>query len=128
MNLNSVTITGYLTRDPELKYIGDGKTALCEFGIALNRRYKTPSGEKKEEVTFVDCKAFGRQAGIINDHLGKGSLVGIIGRLEQDRWEDKEGHKRDKMRVVVREVEFGPRDSARSEVPARDDRVPEPPF
>jgi single-strand DNA-binding protein len=89
MNLNKVTIAGRLTRDPEIKYTSQG-TAIADFGLAVNRYWKDTSGEKKEEVTFLDVTAYGRPAEIIQEYLKKGSPVYIEGRLQLDSWTDKQ--------------------------------------
>ncbi|WP_428937913.1 single-stranded DNA-binding protein [Fontivita pretiosa] len=100
-NYNRVILCGNLTRDPQLRYL-PSQTAVADFGIACNRRFKTASGEDREEVMFIDCAAFGRQAEIINQYCQKGRLILIEGRLKLDTWEDKQGGgKRSKHSVVV---------------------------
>jgi single-strand DNA-binding protein len=105
-NYNKVILMGNLTRDPQMKYL-PSQTAVVEFGIASNRRYKTQSGEQKDEVTFVDCTAFGRTGEVINQYFTKGKPIFIEGRLKYDQWEDKQGGgKRHKLTVVVESFEF----------------------
>lgn len=104
-NLNKVMLIGNLTRDPDLKYTA-GNQAVCELGLAVNRRYKTKEGEDREETTFVDCEAWGKQAEILKQYLTKGRPLFIEGRLKLDQWEDKEGQKRSKMRVVIENFQF----------------------
>lgn len=104
-NLNKVMLIGNLTRDPDLKYTA-GNQAVCELGLAVNRRYKTKEGEDREETTFVDCEAWGKQAEILKQYLSKGRPVFIEGRLKLDQWEDKDGGKRSKMRVVIENFQF----------------------
>ena len=89
-SFNKVILLGNLTRDPQLKYL-PSQTPLVEFGLACNRRFKTQSGEDREEVLFVDCSAFGRQAEIINQYCQKGRPLFVEGRLKYDTWEDKQG-------------------------------------
>ena len=110
---NKVILMGNLTRDPQMKYL-PSQTAVVEFGLACNRRYKTQSGEQKEEVTFVDCTAFGRTGEVINQYFTKGKPIFIEGRLKYDQWEDKQGGgKRHKLTVVIESFEFvGGRDGA----------------
>jgi len=110
---NKVILMGNLTRDPQMKYL-PSQTAVVEFGLACNRRYKTQSGEQKEEVTFVDCTAFGRTGEVINQYFTKGKPIFIEGRLKYDQWEDKQGGgKRHKLTVVSESFEFvGGRDGA----------------
>jgi single-strand DNA-binding protein len=105
-NFNKVILAGNLTRDPELRYTPKG-LAICKFGLAINRNWTTESGEKKEEVTFVDIDAFGRQAETIAQYLKKGGGVMIEGRLRLDQWDDKQtGQKRSKLGVVVEGFQF----------------------
>ncbi len=102
---NKVLLMGNLTRDIELKYT-PGNQAVAEIGLAVNRRYRTKEGENKEEVTFVDCEAWGRTAEVMNQYLAKGRPVFIEGRLKLDQWQDKDGKNRSKLRVVVDSFEF----------------------
>lgn len=105
-NLNKVMLIGNLTRDPEIKYTPKG-TAIAELGLAVNRSYTTESGEKREEVTFVDIELFGRTAELAGEYLKKGRPVFIEGRLKLDTWDDKQtGQKRSKMRVVGETMQF----------------------
>ena len=111
-NFNKVLLMGNLTRDPQLKYLPN-QTPVVEFGIASNRRY-TVNGEQREEVTFVDCSAFGRPAEIINQYCQKGKPIFLEGRLKFDSWEDRtSGQKRSKLSVVVENFQFlGGRDDS----------------
>ena len=103
---NKVILMGNLTRDPQLKYL-PSQTAVVEFGLAMNRKWKTPQGEERDEVCFVDCSAFGKQAEVINQYCTKGKQLFVEGRLKYDQWEDKQGGgKRSKMSVVVENFQF----------------------
>jgi single-strand DNA-binding protein len=104
-NLNKVMLMGNLTRDVELKTTPSNQT-VGNIGLAINRRWKTPDGEQREETTFVDCEAWGKTAEILAKYLSKGRPVYLEGRLKLDQWEDKDGQKRSKMRVVVEEFQF----------------------
>ncbi len=105
-NFNKVILAGNMTRDPELRYTPKG-TAIAEFGLAINRTWKDESGETKEEVTFVDINAFGRQAEVIGQYLKKGRPVLIEGRLRLDTWDDKQtNQKRSRLRVVLESFSF----------------------
>jgi single-strand DNA-binding protein len=105
-SFNKVLLMGNLTRDVEIRHTS-GNTAVGNFGIAVNRRFKTQSGEQREEVTFVDCEAWGRTAEVMSQYLGKGRSVFIEGRLKLDPWEDKNGGgKRSKLSVVVENFQF----------------------
>ena len=104
--VNKVILIGNLTRDPELRYTPKG-TAIAEIGLAINRKWKSETGEAKEEVTFVDVAAFGRTAEVIGQYLKKGRPIMIEGRLKFDQWDDKQtGQKRSKLRVVCESFEF----------------------
>lgn len=102
---NKVILAGNLTRDPELRFTPGG-TAICKFGLAVNRKY-TQNGEKKEEVTFLDVDAFGKQAETIAQYLKKGRPILLEGRLKLDQWDDKQsGQKRSKLGVVLESFTF----------------------
>ena len=99
-NLNKVQLIGNITRDPEVKYTPNG-SAVTDLGLAINRFYTTETGEKREEVTFVDVTLWGRQAEIAGEYCKKGRSIYVEGRLQLDSWEDKAtGQKRNKLRVV----------------------------
>jgi single-strand DNA-binding protein len=99
-SFNKVILLGNLTRDPEVRYTPKG-SAVCDLGLAVNRQYTLDSGEKREEVTFVDVVLWARLAEIAGEYLKKGRPVFIEGRLQMDTWDDKQsGQKRTKLRVV----------------------------
>ncbi|MFI4893188.1 MAG: single-stranded DNA-binding protein [Phycisphaerales bacterium JB058] len=103
---NKVLLMGNLTRDVEIKQIGSGQS-VANIGLAVNRRFRTQSGEDRDETTFVDCEAWGRQAEVMAQYLSKGRPVFIEGRLKLDTWQDKnDGSNRSKMRVVVESFQF----------------------
>src|SRR5437899_2400830 len=105
-SFNKVIIAGNLTRDPEMRYTPKG-TAVAGFGLAINRKWKTETGETKEEGTFVDVDAFGRQAEVIAQYMKKGRPLLIEGRLKLDQWEDKNTHqKQSKLKVVLEGFSF----------------------
>jgi len=105
-NLNKVFLMGNLTRDPELRYTPSG-TAVTSFGLAVNRRYRSKSGEDREDTCFVDVTAFARQAEILSEYMSKGRPIFIEGRLHLDQWEDKEsGQRRSKLTVTLENFQF----------------------
>lgn len=104
-NVNRVILVGNLTRDIELKSLPSGGS-VAQIGLAVNRKWKDKDGEKKEEVTFVDCEAWGKTADVMAKYLAKGRPVFIEGRLKLDQWEDKDGGKRSKIKVVVESFQF----------------------
>ena len=100
-NYNKIILVGNLTRDPQLRYL-PSQMAVCDFGLAVNHKYKTKSGEDREEVCFVDVTAFGRGAEVINQYCQKGKQLLVEGRLRYETWEDKQGGgKRSKHSVSV---------------------------
>ena len=113
-NFNKIMLVGNLTRDPQYKVLPSSQMPVAEFGLAVNHRYTTKSGEQREEVMFVDCAAFGKQADTINKWCRKGKQLLVEGRLKFDTWEDKQGGgKRSKHSVVVENFQFlGGRDDA----------------
>src|SRR5258705_1714771 len=112
-NFNKVILAGNLTRDPEMRYTPKG-TAVTKIGVAINRTWKSETGETKEEVTFVDVDAFGRTAEVIAQYLKKGRPILMEGRLRYETWEDKQTkQKRSKLGVVMESFQF--MDSGRTE-------------
>ncbi len=105
-SVNRVTMLGNLTKDIEIKFT-PSNTAVGNFGIALNREWKTPDGQTREEVTFVDCEAWGKAAEILQKFTKKGSRIYLEGRLKLDTWKDKtDGSNRSKLKVVVEDFSF----------------------
>lgn len=105
-SFNRVTLIGNLTRDPQVKHLPNS-LVIAEFGLAMSRRFRTQAGEDREEVCFVDCTAFGKQAQVISEYARKGRQLFIEGRLKYDVWEDKSGHgKRSKLSVVIENFQF----------------------
>ena len=103
--MNSVIILGNITRDIELRQTPGG-TAVADLGIAMNEKYKNASGEYVEKAIFVDVVAWGRKAEVIAEYFSKGSKILITGELQFDQWENKEGEKRSKLRVKLRDFDF----------------------
>ncbi len=105
-NLNRVLLIGNLTRDPELRVTPKG-TAICQFGLAISRSFKDESGQTREEATFVDIEAWGKQGEIIAKYCTKGRPLFVEGRLRFDQWEDKTTQqKRSKLKVVLENFQF----------------------
>lgn len=125
-SFNKVVLVGNLTRDPELRYTPKG-TAIAKIGIAVNRVWTTDSGEKKEDVTFVDVDVFGRTAENVGQYMRKGRPILIEGRLKLDQWDDKQsGQKRQKLGVVAEAVQFlgSAQDSERPQGSSQERRQP----
>ncbi|MDY7010501.1 MAG: single-stranded DNA-binding protein [Planctomycetota bacterium] len=104
-NYNKVILVGNLTRDPQLSYL-PSQTPVCEFGLAINHRWRGTDGEQREDTCFIDCQCFGKQAETFNQYMAKGRSVLIEGRLQLDRWESQDGQKRSKHRVFVQNFQF----------------------
>lgn len=104
-SFNKVILLGNLTRDPETRVTANDLT-ICKMGLAVSRSFSTRDGERREETTFVDVDAFGRQAEVITKYLRKGSPIMIEGRLRLDQWETNDGQKRNKLCVVLENFQF----------------------
>jgi single-strand DNA-binding protein len=105
-SFNKVILMGNLTRDPELRYTPKG-TAIARIGLAVNRVWKTETGETREETTFVDVDAFGKTAETIGQYMKKGSPILVEGRLRLHTWEDKQtNQKQSKLRVDLETFKF----------------------
>jgi single-strand DNA-binding protein len=111
-NYNKVILVGNLTRDPQLRHL-PSQMPVVEIGLAVNHRYRTAQGEDREEVMFIDCTAFGKQAETINQYCQKGKQLLVEGRLKLETWDDKQtGQKRSKHKIVIDGFQFlGGRDS-----------------
>jgi single-strand DNA-binding protein len=102
---NRVVLVGNLTRDVQLAYL-PSQTPVAQFGLAVNRKWKSKDGEDREEVFFGDCKAFGKSAETLNTYVKKGSPLLVEGRLTTESWETKDGDKRSKTVIVVDSFQF----------------------
>ncbi len=113
-NYNKVLLMGNLTRDPELSYL-PSQTAVVEFGLAINRKWKGKDGQSKESTCFIDCRSYGGQAETINKYFSKGKPIFVEGRLDLDVWtsnaecphcKKKNEARRSKHRVTVENFQF----------------------
>ena len=105
MNYNKVILAGNLTRDPQLSYMPNQK-AVVDFGLAVNRKWKSQGGEEHQETCFVDCVAFGKTGENINKYLDKGDPLFIEGELKFEQWTAQDGTKRSKHKINVRSFQF----------------------
>jgi len=108
---NRVLLMGNLTRDVEVKYLpareGREDNQVASFGLAVNRKFRGRDGQLQDDVTFVDCEAWGKTAENLGKFFSKGRPIFVEGRLKLDQWEDKDGGgKRSKLRVVVENFQF----------------------
>lgn len=104
-DLNCFTGIGRLTRDPELRYTPSG-TAVCKFGLAINRSFRNQEGNNVEDTLFINVSAWGRQAEHCSQFLKKGKRVAINGELRSNNWQDREGNKRITFEINARSVQF----------------------
>lgn len=110
-SFNKVILIGNLTRDPDLRATTNG-SYICKIGLAVNRSYQTRDGERRDETTFIDIDAFGKQAEVISKYMRKGRPLMVEGRLKLDQWES-EGQKRSRLGVVLENFQFlGSRDDS----------------
>lgn len=111
--MNSVTISGNLTRDPETRTTAAGKV-LATFSVAVPGREKDKNGEWQDRAEFVDCAAFGFQAERLAKDAAKGTEVVVVGKLRYSSWE-KNGEKRSRLEVIADEVKAIPRNKPKPE-------------
>jgi single-strand DNA-binding protein len=105
-SFNKVILAGNLTRDPELRYTPKG-TAVAKIGLAVSRNWTNEAGEKKEEVSFIDIEAWGRQGEVLAQYMKKGRPLLVEGRLKLDTWEDKNTKQKvSKLKVVLESFSF----------------------
>jgi len=102
---NKIIMMGNLTRDPELSYL-PSQTPVAEFGLASNRKRTNKDGQQREEVCFVDCRAYGKLAENIDKYCKKGRPLLVEGRLTFDQWDGQDGSKRSKHRITVEAFSF----------------------
>lgn len=101
---NNVTITGNVTRDPELRFTPSGQ-AVANFGVAVNRRWQNrQTQEWEEQVSFLDVACWAQLAENVSETLAKGTRVTVTGRLDQRSWETPDGDKRSKIEIVADDV------------------------
>lgn len=105
-SINTVSLLGNLTRDPEIRYTPKG-SAVCDLTLALNRAWYDDQNQKHEETDFIDVTVFGKTAENLGKYVGKGLRLHVQGRLKQDTWEDKTtGQKKSKVKVIADSVTF----------------------
>jgi single-strand DNA-binding protein len=113
-NLNSVLLEGNLVKDPEKIVFGESGKIMARFPLAVNRYYKNGNKEPVEEVMFINTQVWGGLAEGCLTYLQKGRGVRVVGRLRQERWNDKEGGNHERIIVVAEHVEFKPEQGAKT--------------
>ena len=116
--LNRIIIMGRLTKDPELRRTANG-TAVTSFSVAVDRDFKSQSGEK--ETDFIDVVAWRNTAEFVCQYFSKGRMAVVEGRLQMRDWKDQNGNNRRSAEVVADNVYFG--DSKRDGAPMGGDRM-----
>ena len=104
-SVNCVMLLGHLTRDPELRYTPSG-APVAQFGLGVNRRWRSEAGELQEQPCFVVVVTWGKQAETVAAHLTKGRAVFVEGRLQLDQWQTEAGERRSRLKVVAQRVTF----------------------
>ena len=99
--LNVVNLIGRVTKNPETRSVGD--SLVANFTLALNEYWKDKNGEKQESVSFIDCEAWGKAAGVASEYIQKGSLILVEGKLKMDSWE-KDGKKFSRLKVRANRI------------------------
>lgn len=105
--LNQLTMLGNMTRDVQLSFTPN-QTAVADFGLAVNRKWTNDRGETKEEVCFIDCRAFGKLAENLSKFQKKGNLILLVGYLAFESWQGKDGGKHSRHRMIVHNAQFMP--------------------
>ena len=126
MSLNKAMLIGNLGRDPEIKYLQTG-TTVATFSLGTNEKYKDKNGETKETVEWHNITCFGKLAEIVGEYLSKGSHVYIEGSIRTEKWEDKDGNKRQTTKIRAQKLEMlgGQRKKEEREAePGPDEEVP----
>ena len=111
MTVNSAVIVGRLTRDPEPIWTANG-TCVLEFAVAVDNPVKTADGSWGSEPSFIECVLFGARAEKLSEIMHKGMKVTVQGRLQQQRWQNKQGENRSKVRILTDNVELPPRSTS----------------
>ena len=101
---NKVTLMGNLTRDPETRQTPNGQS-VTNFALAVNRTWNGQDGQTQEQVSFIDCVAWGKTGEVIAQYMQKGRPILVSGRLDQRSWE-QDGQKRSKVEVIVEDFNF----------------------
>ena len=102
-SLNRVQLIGNLTRDPELRYTPSG-TAVCSFGLATNRSWRTDTGERHEETEFHNIVAWNRLAELCSQFLAKGRKIYVEGRVTTRKWTGQDGNQRSTTEIVISDM------------------------
>lgn len=119
-SFNKVIMMGHLTCDPKLSTTRQ-QISVVEFGVTTNRKWTLTSGKKKDEVCFINCKAFGRLAENLSKFFKKGKPILFEGRLIFESWISKDGDRRSRHRIIVERFQFLPFDESKKQESSLDD-------
>ena len=124
--LNTITIMGRLTRDPELRYT-QSQTPVASFTVACERDF---AGQDQEKVTdFIDCVAWRQGGEFVSKYFHKGSMIIVDGRLQSRKWEDRDGNKRVSWEINADHCYFGESKRSNSAAePRSDSNAPVPEY
>ena len=103
--MHKIVVIGHLGRDPEMKYLPNGQ-GVTTFSVASSRKYKTASGEQREDTEWFNVSAWGRLAETCNQYLSKGQQVYLEGSLKTRSYEDRSGATRFSLDVNANEIQF----------------------
>ena len=106
-DFNSIVLEGHIVRDPDFRTTTKGSN-VCSFPIAVNRSYKSSTGERKEEVSFFDIETWGNLAEECAKNCNKGRGIRVAGRLKQNRWQDNDGKTQSRIKVIAEHIDFKP--------------------
>lgn len=115
MSINNCTLVGRLTKDPEMRSVGDN-IPVCQFTLAVDKR------KKDSGTNFIDCVAWKGVAETISQYVKKGQLLGVVGSLDQQNWE-KDGEKKSKIQVIVSDIQFLTPKSSDGEGPSKQQEI-----
>lgn len=105
-DLNKVMLIGRLTKNPELRTLGETSQTVCSFSVATNSTWKDKTGAKKEQVEFHNIEAWGKLGEICSKYLTKGKQVFLSGRLKTQSWDDKSGVKKYKTLIILEDMQM----------------------
>jgi single-strand DNA-binding protein len=126
--LNKVQLIGFLGVNPEVRYTADGH-AITSIRLATNATWKDKAGEKQESVEWHRVVFFGKTAEIVGEHLKKGSLIYVEGRLQTRKWRDKEGQDHYTTEIIAESMKMLPGGHGKAgDAPAQQAVVEEGPF
>ena len=102
--MNNVTLAGRLTKDPELRYVGEKNSPVTNFILSVDRDYKSSKGER--ETDFINIEVWGKQAEILCEYMTKGRMIGIEGKIKVDKYKNENGENRYITRVRATSFKF----------------------